>query len=268
MSAIEHELGEERAQENYLDYTNLRMAWYPSGSKEKDSNTCTTDLASRVPHSTSVVIHLFDEVTDTIASGFQVAYTCRSNTSDTHVFTDIILALTETTKLDGTTDRSYRADAIYSYPYVSDQVGENIPNITRPYAFIDLRIKQGSNSLEKITEDPPVSIPELLGDIGGFWDILLFLWPIFFVVASQEEPTLKPRDFRKTLQRGTERVMKCNCCTRSGTEQVEMAARGDFGTPNPIRTDRTSVDVSGFSLSSRPREQDGPRRTSSYSSAV
>lgn len=52
---------------------------------------------------------------------------------------------------------------------LSHQVGENIPNITRPYAFIDLRIKQGPNSLEKITEDAPVSIGELLGDIGGFW---------------------------------------------------------------------------------------------------
>lgn len=40
--------------------------------------------------STSVVIHLFDEVTDTIASGFQVAYSCRSNTSDIHMFTDIV----------------------------------------------------------------------------------------------------------------------------------------------------------------------------------
>lgn len=52
---------------------------------------------------------------------------------------------------------------------LSHQVGENIPNITRPYAFIDLRIKQGPNSLETITEDAPVSIGELLGDIGGFW---------------------------------------------------------------------------------------------------
>ncbi|CAM9559479.1 unnamed protein product, partial [Ectocarpus sp. 13 AM-2016] len=267
MSAIEHKLGEERVQENYLDYTNLRMAWYPSGSKENDSNTCTTDLASRKPHSTSVVIHLFDEVTDTIASGFQVAYTCRSNTSDTHMFTDIALALTETTKLDGTTERSYRADTIYSYPYVSDRVNESISSITRPYAFIDLRIKQGPNSLEKITEDAPVSIGELLGDIGGFWDILLLLWPVFFVVVSQEEPTLKPRDFRKSLHRGTGRVMKCNCCTRSGAEQVEMTARGDFGTPVPVRNNRASVDASG-SLPGRPREQDGPRRTSSYSSAV
>eukprot|EP00903_Cladosiphon_okamuranus_P014336 g13312.t1 len=193
MSVIEHKLGEERVQENYLDYTNLRMAWYPSGSKETDSNTCTTDLASRVHHSTSVVIHLFDEVTDTIATGFQVAYSCRSNTSDTHMFTDIALALTETRKLDGTTERSYRAETIYSYPYVSNQVGENIPNITRPYAFLDLRIKQGPNSLETITEDAPASIGELLGDIGGFWDILLLLWPVFFVVVSQEEPTLKPQ---------------------------------------------------------------------------
>ncbi|CAN0227633.1 unnamed protein product, partial [Ectocarpus sp. 8 AP-2014] len=113
MSTIEHELGEERAQENYLDYTNLRMAWYPSGSKENDSNTCTTDLANRKPHSTAVVIHLFDEVTGTIANGFQVAYTCRTNTSDTHMFTDIALALTETKKLDGTKERSYRADTIF-----------------------------------------------------------------------------------------------------------------------------------------------------------
>ncbi|CAN0341888.1 unnamed protein product [Pylaiella littoralis] len=299
MSAIEHTLGEERALLNYLDYTNLRMAWYPSGSKENDSNTCTTDSASRAPHRKCgnfrncrhrivlqplILFYKFailfrgdqlrvfkrscehENLTDTIASGFQVAYSCRENTSDTHMFTDIVLALTETKKLGGTTTRSYRANTIYSYPYVSDQVGENIPNITRPYAFIDLRIKQGPNSLETITEDAPVPIGELLGDIGGFWDILLLLWPLFFVVVSQQEPTLKPRDFRKALQKGTGRVMKCNCCTRSGTAQEEMTARGDFGTPISIRNNRTSVDVSG-SLSGRPREQDRPRRTS-WSSAV
>ena len=37
-------------------------------------------------------------------------------------------------------------------------------------------------------------------------DLLLILWPIFFVAATQQEPQLKPRTFKKSITRGAERA--------------------------------------------------------------
>lgn len=34
----------------------------------------------------------------------------------------------------------------------------------------------------------------------------MVLWPIFFVAASQQDPHLKPRNFRKTMVKGIEGI--------------------------------------------------------------
>lgn len=38
-------------------------------------------------------------------------------------------------------------------------------------------------------------------------DLLLILWPIFFVTASRQEPHLKVRNFKKSVVRGSERAV-------------------------------------------------------------
>lgn len=59
-----------------------------------------------------------------------------------------------------------------------------------------------------ITEIDPLDLAEILGQVGGFWDLILFVWPLFFVAASYEAPHLKPRNFRKSVVRATETVTK------------------------------------------------------------
>lgn len=59
-----------------------------------------------------------------------------------------------------------------------------------------------------ITEIDPLDVAEILGQIGGFWDLILIVWPILFVAASYEAPYLKPRNFRKSVMRATETATK------------------------------------------------------------
>ncbi|CAM9606123.1 unnamed protein product, partial [Pylaiella littoralis] len=66
-------------------------------------------------------------------------------------------------------------------------------SIEAPYASMKLNIKQGPNSLETSTQIDPVSIAEFLGNVGGFWDLLLLLLPIFLVSTLQQDPHLQVR---------------------------------------------------------------------------
>lgn len=38
-------------------------------------------------------------------------------------------------------------------------------------------------------------------------DLLLLLWPVFFIAAAREDPHLKARNFRKSVAKGSERVV-------------------------------------------------------------
>ena len=38
-------------------------------------------------------------------------------------------------------------------------------------------------------------------------DLPLLLWPVFFIAAAREDPYLKGRNFRKSVARGSERVV-------------------------------------------------------------
>ena len=69
-----------------------------------------------------------------------------------------------------------------------------------------MQLQQESDSLILVTEINPLDIAEILGQVGGFWDLILILWPLFFVAASQEPPHLKRRNFRKSVVRVKEKV--------------------------------------------------------------
>ena len=69
-----------------------------------------------------------------------------------------------------------------------------------------MQLQQESDSLVEITEIDPLDVAEILGQVGGFWDLILILWPLLFVAASEEIPNLKPRNFLKYAVRAKEKV--------------------------------------------------------------
>ncbi|CAM9630148.1 unnamed protein product [Scytosiphon promiscuus] len=70
-----------------------------------------------------------------------------------------------------------------------------------------LKIEQAPFSLVRISDDTPLNIGSLLGNIGGFWELLLVAWAVFFVSTRRDsEPEFKARDLADSIKKGKEAV--------------------------------------------------------------
>ncbi|CAM9401821.1 unnamed protein product [Ectocarpus fasciculatus] len=201
-SAATDFVGQERNSHEYLDYVHLDMYWYPGG-KFGNSTTCVAEGVECADHREWVYGFLSDPEDPTaISTGFPLSYSCITNTSNTHIFNTLGVGLTNQNK--------FMSDDISSYKALFTNFGVHKntvnPNITMPYAHVSLEMKQQFDSWEIITESNPYEFAEMFGNIGGFWDLLLILWPLFFVAATQQDPHLKPRTFKKSVIRGAERA--------------------------------------------------------------
>eukprot|EP00904_Undaria_pinnatifida_P008146 jgi/Undpi1/4461/HiC_scaffold_17.g07815.m1 len=194
-------LGEERDPDLYLDYFRLDMYWYPGGEANA-SNTCVRAGERWTPHKEWVYIYLHDPAKSSTSTGMQISYSCINSATDSHIFTTMGIGLTDERNLRTTDERSYKA--LSTSPSIfKDAVNETI---FTPYAYLAMEIQQEPDSLQVITEIDPLEWAEILGNVGGFWDLILILWPIFFVSATRESPTLKPRNLRKSVVRAAERA--------------------------------------------------------------
>ncbi|CBN78282.1 hypothetical protein Esi_0005_0160 [Ectocarpus siliculosus] len=196
-------VGQERDPHEYLDYVHLdQMYWYPGG-KFGNSTTCVVDGVEWADHREWVYGFLSDpEDPAAISTGFPLSYSCITNTSNTHIFNTLGIGLTNQNK--------FMEDDISSYKALFTNFGVHKntvnPNVTMPYAHLSLEMKQQADSWEIITESNPYEFAEMFGNIGGFWDLLLILWPLCFVATTQQDPHLKPRTFKKSVIRGAERA--------------------------------------------------------------
>eukprot|EP00904_Undaria_pinnatifida_P008136 jgi/Undpi1/4452/HiC_scaffold_17.g07806.m1 len=188
--------GEERDPDVYLDYFLLDMYWYPGGSANA-STTCVPDGEEWDSHKEWVYVYLHDPIKNTTSPGMQISYSCMTSGSTSHVFTTMGIGLTEEINLEKPDGRSYKALSTSTSNF---KVKAN-RNLASPYAYLSMEIEQEQDSLKVITEINPLDVAEMLGNIGGFWDLILLLWPIFFVAATRENPTLKPRNLKKSVQR-------------------------------------------------------------------
>ena len=97
-----------------------------------------------------------------------------------------------------------------------------------------MELQQEVNSLAVITEIDPFDIAEILGEIGGFWDLIYIAWPIFFVAVLNEPPYLKARNIRKSALRAMETVTKVSLptifqCLRASTDDRRRPGRTQDG---------------------------------------
>lgn len=101
----------------------------------------------------------------------------------------------------------------------------NITGIQAPYSYLSFELQQESDSMVIITEIDPLDVAEILGQVGGFWDLILIIWPIVFVAASYEAPHLKPRNFRKSVMRVTETATKVLPARVQGSTSFTLEGR-------------------------------------------
>lgn len=74
------------------------------------------------------------------------------------------------------------------------------------YGMLYLTVAQGSYSLTEVDDIEPQVLGTLLGSIGGFWELLLLAWTVFFVTSRGErgeggQPMMKARDFLAPLKK-------------------------------------------------------------------
>ncbi|CAB1108528.1 unnamed protein product [Ectocarpus sp. CCAP 1310/34] len=206
-STISQFLGQERNASYYLDYLLLDvsmrktlgdMYWYPGGT-ESDSNTCVVE--GWEPHSEWMYVKLKDPgypESGLVSTGIQVPYSCITNVSSSHSFTYVGIGVTIEERLGEEPVATNKALSVSTATH-RDKVNAAID---KPYAQLSLQFQQEPNSLEVITENDPFDLAEMFGNVGGFWDLLMLVWPIFFVAASRQDPHLKPRNFKKSVAKG------------------------------------------------------------------
>ncbi|CAM9660517.1 unnamed protein product, partial [Ascophyllum nodosum] len=182
-SALEYKLGEDRDPDDYIDYCVVDMYWYPGGKKK--STTCVQEEGAWKSHYENVFAFLNDPLTNETSAGIQIPYSCMTNESSGHYFTYVGIGVSKEHKLDGSERASYNALALGTVEYKVER-NEDITGIQAPYAYMRMELQQESDSMVEITEVDPLDMAEILGQVGGFWDLLLIFWPICFVAASQE----------------------------------------------------------------------------------
>ncbi|CAM9398118.1 unnamed protein product [Ascophyllum nodosum] len=197
------------------------MYWYPGGSAN-NSTTCIQETGAWTSHSENIFAFLNDPVTEEASSGIQIPYSCMTNESSSHHFTYVGIGVTEEFKIGGEETALYNALTIATVEH-NDERNVNITGIQAPYAYLAMELQQESDSLAVITEIDPFDVAEILGEIGGFWDLILIAWPIFFVALSNEAPNLKARNFRKSALRATETVTKV--CLPTITQGLRVSTK-------------------------------------------
>ena len=116
---------------------------------------------------------------------------------------------------------------------------------------MELQLQQEFGLLVEITEIDPFDLAEIAGQTGGFWDLLLLFWPIFFVANSYEAPSLKARDFWKSSVRATEIFTKAvlpmvlQACRTPATERQTGRMCDDVDTLEELSPGEWSAASSG-----------------------
>ncbi|CAN0463190.1 unnamed protein product, partial [Ascophyllum nodosum] len=203
-SAMKYHLGKERNMSDLIDYTSVHMYWYPGGSPN-NSTTCIQETGGWTSHTEIVYAYLADSVSGGVSAAIPIPYTCITNESSSNSIAYMRIGATKKYKINGDETISYKAQTVST---VKHKRNESITGMQAPYAYVKLELHQEFDSLVEVTEIDPFDLAEIVGQIGGFWDLLLFSWPIFFVAISYEAPSLKARDFRKSAVRATENVTK------------------------------------------------------------
>ncbi|CAM9435020.1 unnamed protein product, partial [Laminaria digitata] len=130
-----------------------------------------------------------------------------------------------------------------SYPILTYSLGDlfvrdpealdpasDFDNSSYALGYLRLTITQGAYSWTELTDIDPFDPAALLGNIGGFWEILLVTWGLCFIASRSEAPTQRGRDFIQPIQKGAEIVTRKR--RRSSSSTASLAAEG-FGEEQP-----------------------------------
>eukprot|EP00904_Undaria_pinnatifida_P004017 jgi/Undpi1/13616/HiC_scaffold_9.g03270.m1 len=150
--------------------------------------------------------------------------------------------------IGGESNTSYPVLSILTYEHVDQDpyVSTTSDNDSFAIGHLDLRLTQGGYSLTELTDIDPLDVGGLLGNIGGFWELLLVTWGLCFIAATSESPTHRGRDFVQPIKKGHEIVSRKR--RRSATRTTSPDSEGGAEEqPYWITSRRNARDVNGRS---------------------
>eukprot|EP00752_Nemacystus_decipiens_P003195 g2956.t1 len=108
------------------------------------------------------------------------------------------------------------------------------------YGQMNIHFSQGSFSRTRVKELNPIDLGDFFGNIGGFWELLIVLWGLFFIASRADDaPKLKAREF---IQPVKSIIRRRSLSVDSGTSgsvteerpHWEAAYRGSNPTSNAV----------------------------------
>eukprot|EP00752_Nemacystus_decipiens_P017457 g15651.t1 len=108
-----------------------------------------------------------------------------------------VATIGKTTKenLDGDVTTTYPPLIMSSHVYTSENTLTE-PDGDYAYGQMNIHFSQGSFSRTRVKELNPIDLGDFFGNIGGFWELLIVLWGLFFIASRADDaPKLKAREF-------------------------------------------------------------------------
>ncbi|CAM9538946.1 unnamed protein product [Ectocarpus sp. 4 AP-2014] len=129
----------------------------------------------------------------------------RYTTADTDLgeTTAVDLTIGKTTKkmLDGSTTTVFPALTMTTSTAVSSIFISSSYYDEYALGYLGLNVRQGPFSLTSVEEVSPLDVGSFLGNIGGFWELLIVLWGLlFFATREDRTPQLRARNFVQPLK--------------------------------------------------------------------
>ncbi|CAM9884073.1 unnamed protein product [Scytosiphon promiscuus] len=168
-----------------------------------------------------VAVYIADEEpTESSLSFLYVPFTRYLASEDQFVFSYGELTIGKTTKRELNGDLTNRYPPLILSRSTFTMANEvNLPSTTSSttseanseiaYGQLALALRQGSFSRTFIKEISPLDLGNFLGNIGGFWELLIVFWGLVFIATGEDrEPKLKARNFTKSIRVGRDIITR------------------------------------------------------------
>eukprot|EP00903_Cladosiphon_okamuranus_P022382 g20586.t1 len=177
----------------------------PNDSTGNDSSNNSSSISKYFEH---VCVFLYEKEPDALHEKTYLTMPYQPITSATVETTNSWLTIGKTVKtaLSGDVEASFPALTLSQSKYKTGIFDLPLEDGV-DYGHIYLSVRQGPFAYTTITELDPLEFGTFLGNLGGFWELLIIVWGVCFVIQRQERgPALTGRNFRiPSFKTGTTR---------------------------------------------------------------
>ncbi|CAM9988709.1 unnamed protein product [Ascophyllum nodosum] len=169
----------------------------------------------------------------------------------TYGFTELTIGKTDRVLLSGTTLETYAVQTTSTTTMVTSRAS-GLPSLLGRYlkssaqssndsllstinladqvsvGTLFLGITQGSYAYITVTDVNPLELSTILGNIGGFWELLVIAWGFCFMSALGNQPKRKARNFSMSFRRGSSKSMAPRQRSHSSRITSSHTARIDW----------------------------------------